>query len=81
MSDCTWEKIDDFQALSEFDRFAFWINEQVANGQAVEVAVTAPYLDATSFEEKWFSHKGSGQVWRLVWPDFPFTGLFERVEA
>ncbi|MCZ8208819.1 MAG: hypothetical protein O9270_11590 [Aquidulcibacter sp.] len=80
MSTCPWEKIDDFQALSEFNRFASWMNEQVAAGEAGEILVTAPYLDATTFEEKWFRHNDSGQTWRLVLPDFPFTGLFERVE-
>jgi hypothetical protein len=81
MNNCPWEKIDDFQALSEFERLASWISAQVELGQADEVAVTKPYLDATSFEEKWFKHRLTGQIWRVVWPDFPFTGLFERVDV
>jgi hypothetical protein len=75
----TWEAIDDFKSLSEFNRFVSWMNEQVATGEAVEVEVAAPYLDAPSFTEKWFTHARGGQTWRIVWPDGPFTGLFERV--
>lgn len=76
---CPWEAIDDFASLSEFNRFVSWIDEQVVIGQAVEVEVAAPYLDAPSFTEKWYRHPDSGETWRLVWPDGPFTGLFERV--
>lgn len=77
MNNCPWEKIDDFGSLSEFERFVTWLKEQVAMAEAAEVEVVRPYLDATTFEEKWFKHLESGQVWRLVWPDYPFTGLFE----
>jgi len=80
MSSCSWEKIDDFRSLGEFDTFVSWMRKQVAKGAAEEVAVTSPYLDATTFTEEWYRHIDSGQVWRLVWPDAPFTGLFERAE-
>ena len=79
MKKCPWEKIDGFQNLSEFNRFVAWINEQVNVGKAKQLPVKAPYMDATTFEEKWFIHPESGQVWRLVWPDGPFTGIFEPV--
>ena len=79
MKKCLWEEIDGFQSLGEFNGFVAWINEQVATGKAKELLVKSPYMDATTFEEKWFAHLESGQVWRLVWPDGPFTGLFEPV--
>lgn len=79
MTTCSWEAIEDFHSLAEFERFEDWVAGQIANGNAAEVAVSAPYLDAPSFAEKWFKHLRSGQVWRLVWPDGPFTGLFDRV--
>jgi hypothetical protein len=81
MTACPWEMIDGFQSRLEFDRFADWMNEQVTNGGAVEAQVVAPYLEATAFTEKWFKHTPSGYVWRLVWPDGPFTGLFEQVDG
>ena len=79
MTKCSWEKINNFQMRSEFDRFAAWMLEQVSLGVAEQVSVTHPYSGAPSFPEKWFRHIGSGEVWRLVWPDGPFHGLFERV--
>jgi hypothetical protein len=74
-----WEQIGDFRSPGEFDRFVTWMQVQVENGVAAEVAVTSPYLDAT-FSERWFHHQASGEIWRVVWPDPPFTGLFERVK-
>jgi hypothetical protein len=80
MTVCSWDDIDNFQSRAEFDRFVAWMNGQVASGEAIEIDVAAPYLGATTFTEKWFQHIGSGEVWRLVWPDSPFTGLFERAK-
>jgi hypothetical protein len=81
IASCPWEAIEDFRSLGEFERFEAWMLNQVAQDQAAELPVTHPYLDAPSFAEKWFEHLGSGEVWRLVWPDGPFTGLFERVDV
>lgn len=80
MKMCPWEKIDDFQISSEFDRYHEWISEQVKLGRAEELPVQKPYSGSTAWQEKWFRHVASGQVWRLVWPDGPFTGTFEPVE-
>ncbi len=79
MNICPWGKINDFQSLSEFNRFVGWMDEQVNAGVAEEIAVERPYVGAT-FKEKWYRHSASKEVWRLVWPDSPFTGVFERVE-
>lgn len=80
MKNCPWESINDFRSLIEFERFEKWMNDQIAAGEAVEVLVTNPYLgEYAGFDEKQFRHIGSGIIWRLVWPDGPFTGLFERV--
>jgi hypothetical protein len=57
------------------------MNEQIVSGEAVEIQVTKPYLDAPAFQEKWYRHIGSGQIWRLVWPDGPFKGVFEHVDV
>lgn len=77
---CPWESVDDFVSLSEFNCFVAWMNDQIKNGLAVEIPVISPYIGASAFQEKWFKHVESEQVWRLVWPDGPFRGLFERVE-
>jgi hypothetical protein len=79
MKNCPWELIIDFRSWAEFEHFERWMNEQIAAGEASEIAVTKPYLNTSAFKEKWYRHSTSGVVWRLVWPDGPFTGLFEEV--
>lgn len=79
MTECLWEPIEVFVSRGEFDRFVAWMSKLETNSITEKVPVSQPYLGATSFTEQWFKHSGSGQVWRLVWPDGPFKGLFERV--
>ena len=79
MKACPWEEIRGFQSPGEFNRFVGWITEQAKLGTVEEVPISSPYAGAT-FQEKWFRHKESGKVWRLVWPDAPFTGVFELVD-
>jgi len=81
MTQCEWEKIDNFRGIGEFNRFVVWINQQVQSGLAKEVPVKEPYVGASTLNEKWFVHTNSGQLWRLVWPDPPFVGLFELVDS
>lgn len=76
---CPWDPIHDFRSYAEFDRFVEWMNTQIASGIAEEISVSSHYIGSTSLSEKWFKHVGSGIVWRLVWPDPPFTGVFEPV--
>ena len=81
MNTCPWYRIDDFQTRGEFDRFIAWLQAQVVLGEAEEISVVNPYVGASSFTEKWFRHIDSQSIWRLVWPDGPFTGIFEQVSA
>lgn len=68
-----WERIDGFQAPSEYDRFVKWMEVLIVDGKAVEVAVEKRY---GGFKERWFRCPGCGKRWRLVDHDFPFKGLF-----
>jgi len=78
---CHWERIYNFRSLSEFKRFEKWMCEQIAANEAIKLPVINPYLGQYSgFDEKQFRHVASGKLWRLVWPDSPFTGIFEPVE-
>ena len=78
---CPWEQINDFRSLSEFKQFEKWMNEQIAADEAIEVPVINPYLGHyAGFDEKQYRHVASGKLWRLVWPESPFTGIFESVE-
>ena len=80
MKTCPWEKINDFQSYSEFERFVAWMDDQVKSATAEETTVQKPYIGANTFREKWYRHVESGKTWRLVWPDAPFAGVFEPVE-
>jgi hypothetical protein len=79
MNKCEWELIDDFRSLGEFRKFVSWMESQVASGVAKEVQVGSHYIDSPSLRERWFVHNESGSTWRIVWPDGPFTGIFEQV--
>lgn len=81
MSSCPWEPIDGFGGYAEFQRFCAWMRETVAEGKAKKVPVQSRYQEITSLTEEWYRHLESGTTWRLVWPDPPFTGLFERVAS
>lgn len=80
MTQCPWEEIDAFRSLSEFKAFQLWMAEQVEARLAQETPVGRGYLDGNTFREKWFRHLASGEVWRLVWPESPFRGTFEKIE-
>ena len=78
---CPWERIYNFRSLSEFKRFEKWMFEQIAANEAIKLPVINPYLGQYGgFDEKQFRHVASGKLWRLAWPDSPFTGIFEPVE-
>jgi len=79
MKTCLWQSIHNFRSRCEFERFENWIGEQVAFCVATKIAVARPYLDASAFNKKWYCYTASGNVWRLVWPDGSFTGVFEEV--
>ena len=79
MTTCPWERITDFDGWSEFDRFEQWLRDQIATKIAEEVPILKPYNEVGGLKEKWFRHNPSSQVWRLIWPEPPFAGLFEKV--
>jgi len=81
MSACPWEEIKGFNSLNEFNRFIEWMEEKEKSGLATEIPVKSSYNALLSFPEKWFRHLKSNEVWRLIWPDPPFTGVFEKVEV
>ena len=76
---CPWDAIDGFASHSEFQRFCDWIKNVVEDGKAKKVPVMKRYQGIESFTEEWYHHIESKTTWRLVHPDGPFRGLFERV--
>jgi len=74
-----WEPIDAFDSLSEYKRFVCYVDACVADGFAEEIAADPDYSRGEIYGGRWFKEMKSGICWRLVEPDFPFRGLWERV--
>lgn len=79
MPNSSWQKINDFQSIYEFNEFVNWIENQIKIGDATEIPVESPYAMSPLFKEKWITNLSNNEVWRLVWPDGPFKGLFDKV--
>jgi hypothetical protein len=79
MTNCTWEEIHGFESLGEYRRFVIYIENQVSSGYAREVYPGTDFQNGFVFGGRWFEDNGSGEIWRLVPPDFPFRGLWEAV--
>jgi hypothetical protein len=73
------EPIDEFRSPGEYERFLAWLGKQVDAGVLEEVPVGARYRGITTLTEHWYRERESGDTWRLLEPDPPFTGTFERV--
>jgi hypothetical protein len=77
---CPWEEVDGFVSLVEFRSFERWMTGQVSAGMARQVPVAAPYRhDELVLVEVWYVHLTSREVWRLVWPEPPFDGVFKKI--
>lgn len=77
--DIEWARINDFKGILEFERFVAWIDDLIKSGGAIEHHVDHPYAGSTSLKERWITKAGRQQMWRIVWPDGPFKGVFEPV--
>jgi hypothetical protein len=81
MNSCNWEAIHEFDSLGEFKRFCAWSSAQIDAGVTELVPVVEPSPDLIfGLEERWYRCKESGEIWRLITPDFPFRGLWEPVD-
>lgn len=74
-----WEEIHGFGSPGEFARFQQWIEGVVMEGVLKQVEVEERY-GSEMYDERWYRSR-SGETWRLVAPDFPFKGVFARVES
>ena len=80
MTKTVWEEIDSFVLPSEFERFVQYIEGQVKAGYAKEIDPYRDYAPGELYGSRWFEDVDSGEVWRLVPPDFPFKGTWEPVQ-
>jgi len=76
---CPWEEVASFENPVEFRSFERWMTGQVSAGMARQVPVADPYAREALLAEVWYLHVRSREIWRLVWPEPPFGGVFVRV--
>jgi hypothetical protein len=81
---CPWEEVDGFTSLVEFRSFERWMLGQVSGGLARQVPVASPYTldggrETIILVEVWYLHLQSREMWRLVWPEPPFDGIFKKI--
>jgi hypothetical protein len=78
MSNAAWEEIHGFATPGEFERFKTWIATALEEAAIIEVPVLEQYGGSPLFDECWY-REPDGSTWRLVAPNPPFRGVFERV--
>lgn len=76
-----WEEIQGFRTPGEYQRFVDYIEAQVLSEAARELPVDPGYGRGEVYGGRWFQDVESREVWRLVPPDPPFTGLWEPVKS
>ena len=74
------EEVRGFASLGEYQRFCHYIEGEVARGAAKERRPADSYHKGLVFGGRWFEDIETEEIWRLVAPDFPFRGLWERVD-
>lgn len=79
MNKFVWEEIHGFESLGEYNRFYQYIEAQVKAGYVRETEPDPDYDYGEIYGGRWFEDIDSGEVWRLIEPDFPFKGLWEPV--
>lgn len=72
-----FEKVDGFHSPWHFEKFQASIEQMISCGLVKEISVKEGY-SIVKYEERWIQCP-NGDIWRMVTPDFPFPGLFEKV--
>lgn len=72
-----WKEIRGFDSPEHFSDFMHTVESSIISNELTPIPVEQKYGSAM-FEETWY-RTASGQIWRLVSPEYPFKGLFERV--
>ncbi len=75
-----WREIHGFNSPYEFNKFIFLIEDMVAKKTVEEIAIDLEYSKGEIYGGRWFINKANGEKWRLVSPDFPFKGLWEKID-
>jgi hypothetical protein len=76
---CGWKALDSFESFADYERMRTSINDQIKAGEAEERRVGKPYSGLDTLNEHWYRCRATGQTWRLIAPDPPFQGIFQKV--
>lgn len=73
------ERIEGFRTPGEFAQFQKFLEGGISSGDLREIPADPTYHVGEIYGGRWFEFVADGSVWRLISPDPPFLGLFERV--
>jgi hypothetical protein len=74
------EEIHGFKTPGEFDRFKIYLAEQLSKDTIKKTITDQSYKKGMIFGGEWFICNTCNEIWRLVPPDYPFRGLWEKVD-
>jgi len=74
------EEIHGFSSPGEYNRFVKYIKKQVSSKIAEEIDSDPNYSKGEIYGGRWFKDVETNEIWRLIEPDIPFKGLWEKVE-
>lgn len=75
-------EIKEFKSHSEYERFVKYLDDRLTENELSEIEPNEYYHGKSQHglnDDRWFKDCSSEDVWRLVPPDFPFKGFFEKV--
>jgi len=78
-NDCRWSAVERFESFEDYERLLGSISQLLTTGEAEERRVSKPYSGLETLDERWFRCRGTRETWRLIAPDPPFPGIFEKV--
>ncbi len=79
MSDCSWTTVEAFDSMAQYRALVGRLESEVAEGRAQQVPLDPSKAWGNTFKERWFKCVATGGTWRLVAPDPPFPGVFDRM--
>jgi len=74
-----WQEIDLFTSLDEYKVLKKCIENSVQTGNTEEIKPDPDCIPGYFYGERWFLHQETGEIWRLVPPDFPFRGYWKKL--
>lgn len=76
------QEIREFSSVIEYNRFNKYLFKKLSEGEIEELEPEEYFHGKNPWGEnkdRWFKDCSSEGKWRLVPPDFPFKGFFEKI--